>query len=72
MDKEKSLKTGWFIREEIGECFVDPCISKLLDKVEFEQEYCANLVFSDLDADFEPYMSDEDEEYIPYHSEEGI
>lgn len=63
-DKGKGLKTGWVIKEEIGECFIDPSVFKILNKIEFEQEYP--------DADFEPYMSDEDEEYIPYHSEEGI
>ena len=63
-DKGKGLKTGWVIREEIGECVIDPSV--------FKQEYSASFVISNPDADFEPYMSDEDEEYIPYHSEEGI
>jgi len=71
-DKGKSLITGWVIKEKIGECIVDPSVFKILSKVEFEQEYSASFVISNPDADFEPYMSDEDEEYIPYHSEEGI
>ena len=71
-DKGKGLKTGWVIKEEIGECVIDSSVFKILSKVEFEQEYSASFVISNPDADFEPYMSDEDEEYIPYHSEEGI
>ena len=66
-DKGKGLKTGCVIREEIGECIIDPSVFKTIIEAEFIQEYSANF-----DADFEPYMSDEDEEYIPYHSEEGI
>jgi len=71
-NKGKSLITGWVIKEEIGECIVDPSVFKIITEAEFIQEYSASFVISNPDADFEPYMSDEDEEYIPYHSEEGI
>ncbi len=38
-DKGKGLKTGWVIKEEIGECVIDSSVFKILSKVEFEQEY---------------------------------
>jgi hypothetical protein len=63
-DKEKSLELGWTVKEEIGICVINSSLWKILP--EFHQEYGYSFP-----EEFIPYIIDEEEEFIPFYTEEG-
>lgn len=64
----KELRLGWVIKETIGTCAIDPSAVKFLSEysVKFLSEYSAD--FNLIGEDFEPYITDDEEEYIPFYT----